>query len=98
MLGWLASFITGPVLDRLTDAYKAKLSAATDQDKLSVDLATEQMRAEIEARKIASSQVIAEQGRWYTAMIRPLFALPFVIYAWKVVVWDKVLGWGVTDR
>ena len=97
MLGWLASFITGPILGRLADAYKAKLSAATDRDKLSVDLATEQMKAEIEARKIAGAQVIAEQGRWYTAMIRPLFALPFVIYAWKVVVWDKVLGWGVTD-
>ena len=41
--------------------------------------------------------IIAEQGRWFTAIIRPLFALPFVIFAWKVVVYDKVLGWGTTD-
>ena len=30
-------------------------------------------------------------------MIRPLFAAPFIIFAWKVVIWDKVLGWGTTD-
>ncbi len=41
--------------------------------------------------------VIAEQGRWYTALPRPLFAFAFVIYVWKVVVWDKVLGLGITD-
>ena len=41
--------------------------------------------------------VIAEQGRWYTALPRPLFAFAFVIYAWKVVVFDKVLGLGSTD-
>jgi hypothetical protein len=28
---------------------------------------------------------------------RPLFAIAFIIYAWKVVVWDKVLGLGTTD-
>ncbi len=30
-------------------------------------------------------------------MIRPLFAAPFIIFAFKVVVWDKVLRLGVTD-
>jgi hypothetical protein len=25
---------------------------------------------------------------------RPLFAVAFVIYVWKVVVWDRVLGLG----
>ena len=40
---------------------------------------------------------MAEQGRWYTALPRPLFASAFIIYVWKVVVWDKVLGFGTTD-
>jgi hypothetical protein len=31
------------------------------------------------------------------ALTRPLFAFAFVIYAWKVVVFDKVLGLGTTD-
>ena len=39
----------------------------------------------------------AEQGRWYTAIIRPLFAARVIIYFWKVIVWDKVLGLGTTD-
>jgi hypothetical protein len=39
----------------------------------------------------------AEQGRLITALPRPLFALAFVIYVWKVVVFDKVLGLGATD-
>ena len=30
-------------------------------------------------------------------MRRPLFAFAFIIYVWKVVVWDKVLGLGSTD-
>jgi hypothetical protein len=25
------------------------------------------------------------------------FVSPFAIYTWKVVVWDKVLQWGITD-
>jgi hypothetical protein len=29
--------------------------------------------------------------------VRPGFALPFVIYNGKLVLWDKVLHWGVTD-
>jgi hypothetical protein len=53
--------------------------------------------AEVEARKSANAIIIAEQGRWYTAMIRPLLALPVIVYLWKVIVWDKVLGWGTTD-
>ena len=23
--------------------------------------------------------------------------LPVIVYLWKVIVWDKVLGWGTTD-
>ena len=59
--------------------------------------AKKEIEAEIEARKQASAVIIAEQGRWYTACIRPLFAAPFIIFAWKIVVWDKVLKLGSTD-
>jgi len=41
--------------------------------------------------------LLAERGSWPAAMIRPAFAAPFVIYVWKVVVYDKVLGLGTTD-
>lgn len=55
------------------------------------------LSSELEAKKLQSQIIIAEQGWWVTAMIRPLFAWPVAIYVWKVIVWDKVLGLGVTD-
>jgi hypothetical protein len=94
---WLANLIGGPVITGLINAYKAKLDAANTQDRIAADLAAKEIEAEIEARKQASAIIIAEQGRWYTAIIRPLLALPIIIYLWKVVVWDKVLGLGSTD-
>jgi len=97
MWTWLASLIGGPVVNGLINAYKAKLEAANTEGRIAADLAGREIEGEIEARKQASAIIIAEQGRWYTAMIRPLLALPIVIYFWKVIVWDKVLGWGVTD-
>ena len=41
--------------------------------------------------------LIAEQKNWATRWVRPMLAAPFVIYVWKVIVWDKVLKLGVTD-
>ena len=93
----LASLIGGPVVNGLINAYKAKLDASNTQDRIAADLAAKEIVGEIEARKQASAIIIAEQGRWYTAIIRPLLALPIVIYFWKVIVWDKVLGLGTTD-
>jgi len=97
MWSWLANLIGGPIVSGLINAYKAKLDAANTQDRIAADLAAKEIEAEIEARKQASATIIAEQGRWYTACIRPLLAAPFVIFTWKVVVWDKVLAWGSTD-
>ena len=92
-----AKVLGGPVVNGLIAAYKAKLDAANTTERLAVDLAAKEIEAEIDARRQASAIIIAEQGRWWTAIIRPLAALPVVIYIWKVIVIDKVLGWGTTD-
>ena len=97
MMGLLLSFLGGPVINGLIGAYRERLQHASKQDVLAVDLAKAELEAEIAARAEANKLIIVEQGRWYTAIIRPLFALPFIIFAWKVIVWDKVLGWGSTD-
>lgn len=60
-------------------------------------MAARELNVEQREKELATQVVIAEQGRWYTALPRPLFAFAFVIYAWKVVVWDKVFGLGSTD-
>lgn len=97
MLQWLAQFLTAPIIGGFIEAYKGKLAADNTQDRTAADLAAKAIAAEIEARKSANTVIIAEQGRWYTAMIRPLLAFPVIIYLWKVIVWDKVLGLGTTD-
>ena len=97
MLAWLASLISGPIVNGLIEGYKAKLDAANTHDRIAADLAAKAIEAEIAARQQASAIIIAEQGRGYTAIIRPLLALPIIIYFWKGIVWDKVLGLGSTD-
>jgi len=97
MLQWILSVLSAPVFNSIVEAYKAKLAATNTQDKLAVDLAVKEIEAEIAARAQACAIVVAEQGRWWTSMIRPLAALPVVIYIWKVIVYDKVLGLGTTD-
>jgi hypothetical protein len=83
MLQWLAQFLTAPIIGGFIEAYKAKLSADNTQDRTAADLAAKAIAAEIDARKSANAVIIAEQGSWYTAMIRPLLALPVIIYLWK---------------
>jgi hypothetical protein len=97
MWNWLANLIGGPVVTGLINAYKAKLDASNTRDRIAADLAAKEIESDIEARKQASAIIIAEQGRWYTAIIRPLLAAPVIIYFWKVIIWDKVFSLGTTD-
>jgi hypothetical protein len=97
MLAWLAQFLTAPIVNGFIAAYKAKLDAQNSRDAKAAELAEKTILAEIEARKSADAIIIAEQGRWYTAINRPLLAAPVIVYLWKVIVWDEVLGLGSTD-
>ncbi|MCC6779759.1 MAG: hypothetical protein IT537_24525 [Hyphomicrobiales bacterium] len=97
MLQWLTSFLTPHIVSGVIDVYKARLAADNVTDRVAAELAEKAITAEIEARKSADAIVVAEQGRWWTAIIRPLLAAPVVIYLWKVIVWDKVLALGTTD-
>lgn len=91
VLSWLTSGGIAAIGEQLNKAYQARLTAATDAAKLEA----EQTIAQLEARQAV---LLAEQGNWESRWIRPAFALPFVIYNAKVIVWDKVLGLGVTDE
>lgn len=97
MLGAILAFLGGPVINGAIAAYRERLKATNTQDAMALDLLQKEIEAEIAARAEATKLLLAEQGHWYTAMIRPLFAMPFIIFAWKIVVWDKVLHLGTTD-
>jgi hypothetical protein len=98
MWGMIFSFLGGPVISGLLSAYKQRLASINTQDEMALTLLQKEVDADIAARAEATKLLIAEQGHWYTAIIRPLFAMPFMIYAWKIIVWDKVLGIGVTEH
>lgn len=91
MIGFLLNMVNplkGITRD-LAQAYMARQDAQTEQQRIEAD-------AQIEQLKSREAVLIAEQGSWMTRMIRPLWTLPFIIYAWKVLVWDMVLGMGST--
>ncbi|WP_306257757.1 hypothetical protein [Pararhizobium sp. IMCC21322] len=94
MIAQITGWVAGGALDRigrhLKDAYLAKKQAESDEQKLEADLRIRQLEAQ-------QKLLIAEQGRALTRWIRPAIAFPFVAYLWKVVLWDKVFGWGSTD-
>jgi hypothetical protein len=96
VLSWLGNLLGGPFAKAALDAYRARLSAENTSEKIAADLASREMAVEQRERELATELSIAEQGRWYTALPRPLFSFAFIIYVWKVVVWDKVLGLGST--
>lgn len=88
----LSMFMGGPlttITNSLKEAYTEKLKADTSEKKLEA----EQTIAHLEARR---DVLIAEQQRALTSWIRPALALPVVLYEWKLIVWDTMLGWGVT--
>jgi hypothetical protein len=97
ILAWLGNLLGGPFAKAALEAYRAKLSADNTSEKIAAELAARELALEQRERELATQVLIAEQGRWYTALPRPLFALAFIIYVWKVVVFDKVLGLGATD-
>lgn len=104
MWAMLLNFLGGPIINKLVggaiDAYKAKLASVNSTEAHAIDLAKAEIEGEIAQRQTEASIIRQEQGWWVTALIRPLMALPFIIFAWKVVVFDKVLGsWthGSTD-
>ncbi|AEI03515.1 hypothetical protein OCA5_c23960 [Afipia carboxidovorans OM5] len=95
ILSWLASLLSGPIVNGVIDGYKAKLAAGNDKDRIAADLAQRELevqRAEIEAQ----AQIrIATVGRFYEP--EKIMGYAVAIYIAKLLVWDKVLGLGSTD-
>lgn len=88
ILGAVTRLLGGGIGDQLRLAYEAKLKAKNDSERLAAEVDI----ARLEARQ--ASHAIG--GRWIT-LIQIAWALPFVLYNGKLIVWDKMLGWGVTD-
>ena len=86
-LGSGVAEITGSIRDMKRDA----LAAKNTSERIELD----EKVARLEARR---DVLVAESKSNYNAAFRIFLALPFGLYAWKLVVWDKILGMGATDN
>jgi hypothetical protein len=94
---WMAiiSFLGGPVIKGLVDAYNAKLKAGNVDAKIAADLAATEIAAQTAEANAILQYRIAELGRWYEP--DKLMGYCVAIYFSKLLIWDKVLGLGTTD-
>lgn len=97
ILTWLGNLLGGPFAKAAVDAYKAKLTSDNDKDRMAADLVARELALEGKIAEVNSNILIAEQGHWMTRWVRPVGAVPFVAFTWKVIIYDKLLGWGSTD-
>ena len=98
IFGWLAKFLSGPILQSAVNAYKARLDAQNTTEAHAVDLAKTEIEGEIASRQTEASIIRQEQGWWLTALPRPIMGLSAAFYFAKVLVWDICLGLGSTPE
>ena len=94
---WMAiiSFLGGPVIKGLIDAYNARLKAGNVDNKIAADLAANEIAAQTSETNAILQCRIAEIGHWYEP--DKLMGYFVAVYFGKLLVWDKVLGLGTTD-
>ncbi|WFU35676.1 hypothetical protein QA635_15205 [Bradyrhizobium brasilense] len=95
---WMAilSFLGGPVIKGLIDAYQAKLKAGNLESRIAADLAASEIAAQTAEAEAQNQLKLAEIGHpWEPEKLA--FYVTLTFYA-KCVVWDKVLGLGTTPQ
>jgi hypothetical protein len=92
MIGFLLSLINplATIAGKIAEARIAAANAQTDREKISSE---ERVRT-LEQRRAV---LVAESGSRLNSLMRAAYGVPPAIYLGKLYVWDKVLGWGVTD-
>ena len=92
-MGWLLNLINplGKIIDGLNAAYKAKLQAQNDADRVDAEKQIAFFQGQIELATQA-----AQSDRWWSP--RSLMGFCATIYVAKIVVYDTVLQLGVTPN
>lgn len=89
------SFIGGPVIKGLIDAYREKLKAGNVSEKIAADVAAGEMVVQTTEIKAQAEYRIAALGYWYEP--DKIMGYTVAIYFAKLLIWDKVLKMGRTD-
>ena len=91
MIGWLMGLPFRAIAKEITKAITARENAQTERERIAADVMLEQLKAR-------QAVLISEQSHWATRWIRPAIAFPVAVYVNKLILWDTVLGWGVTPN
>jgi hypothetical protein len=90
----ILSFLGGPIIKGLIDAYQAKLKAGNIDSKIAADLAASEIAAQTLETQSLTQLKIAEIGHpWEPEKLAFYIVLAFFA---KCVVWDTILGFGTT--
>lgn len=91
----ILSFIGGPVIKGLIDAYQAKLKAGNVESKIAANLAAGEIAAHTAETQAITQLKIAQVGHpWEPEKLAFYVTLAFYT---KCLVWDKMLALGTTD-
>lgn len=97
IFSWLGSFLSGPVVNAIAKGWAAHEAAVNTGAQIEATREVQLARVTAQIDEASKQLLVAEQGHWYTAIMRPLIATPIAAFIWKVVIWDTVLKLGHTD-
>jgi hypothetical protein len=82
LFGWLLKSLSGGMLTSITNVL-------TNDTTVKGIITVEAIRAEIASRQASRDIILAEQGHFWTRMIRPAFAYPLAIY-YAAIIFDSM--------
>jgi hypothetical protein len=94
MLQMILGFLSGPIIEKALEGWKAKLAADNDSDRIAADLAGRELVVQQRELELRSQERIALLGRWWEPA--NLLGYILVFYVAKVVLYDSILGLGET--
>ena len=95
ILSWLGSLLGGPFVKAALAAYQAKLNSENTTLSYKEQLALQELQLQSKEQELQYQYRIATIGRWYEP--EHIMGYAVAIYFGKLLIWDKVLAWGVTD-
>lgn len=78
------------IAGKIADAKIAAVQASTDKERI-------EQEERVKALESRSRVLEREADGNLNQIVRAAIAFPVIVFLWKVILWDKVLGWGSTD-
>jgi len=75
------------IADKIADYKIKQLNATTDREKIAAG-------ERVDALNAKRDVMIAEAGSGVNTWMRAAIAAPFMLYLWKLIVWDKIIMGG----